>query len=41
MEVIIGLLIVILFIALIVGLVKPALILRWTNKPTRLKVIGF
>ena len=41
MEVIIGLLIVILFIALIVGLVKPALILRWTNKPTRLKVIGY
>ena len=41
MEVIIGLLNVILFIALIVGLVKPALILRWTNKPTRLKVIGY
>ena len=41
MEVIIVLLNFILFIALIVGLVKPALILRWTNKPTRLKVIGY
>ena len=30
-----------IFIALIVGLVKPSLILRWTNKPTRLKVVGF
>jgi len=38
---ILGLLSVALFIALIVGLVKPELILRWTNKPTRLKVIGF
>lgn len=38
---ILGLLSVALFIALIVGLVKPSLILRWTNKPTRLKVIGF
>ena len=41
MELILGLLIIILFIALIVGLVKPALILRWTNKPTRLKVFGY
>lgn len=41
MEMILGLLNFILFIALIVGLVKPALILRWTNKPTRLKVIGY
>lgn len=30
-----------LFIALIVGLIKPSLVLRWTNKPTRLKVIGY
>ncbi|MBX2953470.1 MAG: hypothetical protein KF870_13255 [Leadbetterella sp.] len=30
-----------LFITLIVGLVKPSLILRWTNKPTRLKVFGY
>ena len=41
MEVILGLLNITLFIALVVGLVKPALILRWTSKPTRLKVIGY
>ena len=41
MEMILGLLNFILFIALIVGLVKPALVLRWTNKPTRLKVFGY
>ena len=29
------------FIILIVGLLKPALILRWTKKPTRLKVFGY
>jgi len=38
---ILGLLSFALFIALIVGLVKPSLVLRWTNKPTRLKVIGY
>jgi vacuolar-type H+-ATPase subunit I/STV1 len=38
---ILGLLSFVLFIALIVGLVKPSLILRWTNKPNRLKVIGY
>lgn len=38
---ILGLLSFALFIALIVGLVKPSLILRWTNKPTRLKVVGY
>jgi hypothetical protein len=38
---ILGLLSFALFIALIVGLIKPSLILRWTNKPTRLKVIGY
>ncbi|ADV48760.1 hypothetical protein Celal_1448 [Cellulophaga algicola DSM 14237] len=30
-----------LFIALIVGLIKPSIILRWSKKPTRLKVLGF
>lgn len=30
-----------LIIALIVGLVKPALVLRWTDNPTRLKVFGY
>lgn len=30
-----------LFIALIVGLVKPQLVLCWTDKPTRLKVFGY
>ena len=38
---ILGLLSFALFIALIVGLIKPSLVLRWTNKPTRLKVIGY
>lgn len=38
---ILGLLSFILFVALIVGLLKPSLVLRWTNKPTRLKVIGY
>ena len=30
-----------LFIALIVGLIKPATVLRWDKKPTRLKVFGY
>lgn len=30
-----------LFTALIVGLVKPEIILRWSKKPTRLKVFGY
>lgn len=38
---ILGLLSFALFITLIIGLVKPSLVLRWTNKPTRLKVIGY
>ena len=38
---ILGLLSFPLFVALIVGLVKPSLVLRWTNKPTRIKVIGY
>ena len=29
------------FIALIIGLINPQFILRWTSKPTRLKVIGY
>tara|TARA_R110000824_G_scaffold34534_1_gene109422 strand:+ start:1916 stop:2812 length:897 start_codon:yes stop_codon:yes gene_type:complete len=41
MTEILGLLSFALFIVLIVGLVKPSLVLRWTNKPTRLKVIGY
>jgi len=41
MSAILGLLSFALFIAFIVGLVKPALVLRWTNKPTRLKVFGY
>jgi uncharacterized FlaG/YvyC family protein len=31
---------VLLFILLIVGLVKPAIVLRWSKNPTRLKVFG-
>lgn len=30
-----------LFIALIVGLIKPVAVLRWDKKPTRLKVVGY
>ncbi|WP_339794813.1 hypothetical protein [uncultured Imperialibacter sp.] len=30
-----------LFIALIVGLIKPSTVLRWDSKPTRLKVFGY
>jgi vacuolar-type H+-ATPase subunit I/STV1 len=30
-----------LLIALIIGLIKPEAILRWSKKPTRLKVFGF
>lgn len=41
MTAILGLLSFALFIAFIVGLVKPALVLRSTNKPTRLKVFGY
>ncbi len=41
MEVILGLLNFVLFITFIVGLVKPSLILRWSSKPTRLKVFGY
>lgn len=41
MTAILGLLSFALFIALIVGLVKPQLVLRWTDKPTRLKVFGY
>jgi hypothetical protein len=30
-----------IFIALLVGLVNPSLVLRWSKKPTRLKVFGW
>lgn len=38
---VLGLLSFALFIALIVGLIKPSLIIRWSKKPTRLKVLGY
>ncbi|MGX1025280.1 hypothetical protein [Psychroflexus sp. MBR-150] len=38
---ILGLLSFALFIALIVGLIKPSLVIRWSKKPTRLKVLGY
>ncbi|HUH26497.1 MAG TPA: hypothetical protein VLY87_07705, partial [Flavobacterium sp.] len=41
MVVIFGFLSVLLFIALVVGLVNPPLILRKTENPTRLKVLGY
>jgi uncharacterized FlaG/YvyC family protein len=40
MTAILGLLSFGLLIALVVGLVKPALIMRWSKNPTRLKVFG-
>ncbi|WP_445722169.1 hypothetical protein [Flavobacterium sp.] len=36
-----GFLIFLLFISLIIGLIKPSIILRFSKNPTRLKVIGF
>lgn len=39
MSAIFGFLGLLVFAALIIGLAKPKLILRWSNKPTRLKVI--
>lgn len=41
MEIILGLLSLVLFIALIIGCIKPSLILKWVDKPTRLKVVGY
>tara|TARA_B110000046_G_scaffold78922_1_gene87021 strand:- start:398 stop:988 length:591 start_codon:yes stop_codon:yes gene_type:complete len=41
MDTFIGLLHIALFFTLIVGLIKPTLILRWLEQPTRLKVFGF
>lgn len=35
-----SILLTIFFIALVVGLIKPGYILRWSKKPTRLKLIG-
>lgn len=41
MNAFLGFLTLALFIGLIIGLVKPSIVLRWSKKPTRLKVIGF
>mgnify|MGYP000451090948 CR=1 FL=1 len=41
MNAFLGFLTFVLLIALIVGLIKPSIILRWSKKPTRLKVLGF
>jgi hypothetical protein len=41
MDAFFGLLSFLLIIALIIGLIKPRIILRWDNKPTRLKVFGY
>ena len=30
-----------LFVILIIGLIKPALVIKWVEKPTRLKVFGY
>ncbi|MCT4616193.1 MAG: hypothetical protein N4A49_15150 [Marinifilaceae bacterium] len=41
MSAFLGFLSFVLFIALIVGLVKPTIVLRWSKNPTRLKVFGY
>jgi len=41
MEAFLGFLLLSLFIFLIVGLVKPSVVLKWDAKPTRLKVVGY
>jgi len=41
MSLFIGLLSVVLFIILIVGLINPILVLKWSKKPTRIKVFGY
>jgi len=41
MTELIGLLTLLLTLGFIIGLVKPAIILRWVEKPTRLKVFGY
>lgn len=41
MSTFLGLLSLVLFFALIIGLIKPSLILKWAEKPTRLKVLGY
>jgi len=41
METFLGLLLLVLFVLLIVGLVNPTLVLKWSKKPTRLKVVGW
>lgn len=41
METFFGLIIFVLTIALIIGLVNPSKVLKWSKKPTRLKVVGW
>jgi len=40
-ELIWGIIGIALFITLLVGLMKPALIMRWSSKPTRIKFLGW
>ena len=41
MEIILVLLLFVIFIALVVGLIKPKVVIRWGNNPTRKKVVGW
>src|SRR5690554_3111223 len=41
MDYFLGFLGFILIVALIIGLVKPALVLRWRNNPNRIEVLGY
>lgn len=41
METLLGLLFLVLFALLIIGLVRPNIVLKWSKKPTRLKVVGW
>lgn len=40
MTTLFGIITFVIYAALIVGLIKPALIMRWSKKPTRLKILG-
>ena len=41
LEIINFLIVLVTFIALIIGLINPSLIMFWSRRPTRLKIIGW
>ena len=40
MSILLSILFLVSFVALIIGIINPSLIMRWSKKPTRIKVIG-